>query len=85
MRENNTIKEEIIKVLDKHPEGLTFSGIARMLNVHRHTLTKYIYEMKGAGVVFVRDLGTLKLCYLKKRLPAEVREKELRKKIMKAS
>jgi len=75
MKQNNTIKEEIIKVLDKHPEGLTFSGIARILNVHRHTLTKYIYEMKGAGVVFVRDLGTLKLCYLRKRLLGEVKGK----------
>lgn len=85
MRENNTIKEEIIKVLNKHPEGLTFSGIARKLNVHRHTLTKYIFELKGSGIIFVRNLGTLKLCYIKKNLLAELKEKELREEIMKAS
>ena len=85
MKENDRIKEEIVKVLDEHPEGLTFSGIARKLNVHRHTLTKYIYEMKGAGIVFVRDLGTLKLCYLKKGLLGVTKRKELREEIMKAS
>ncbi|MDI6826326.1 MAG: HTH domain-containing protein [Candidatus Aenigmarchaeota archaeon] len=80
MRENEAIKEEIIKVLDKHPEGLTFAGIARELNVHRHTLTKYIYELKGSGIIFVRDLGTLKLCYLKKRFLSEAKRKNLRKR-----
>jgi len=47
------IKDNVFKTLSKHPEGLTFSQ-------------KYIYELKGEGTVSIRDLKTLKLCYLKK-------------------
>jgi hypothetical protein len=59
-------KEKIIKLLINHPEGLTFTQIAVEMRMHRHTVTKYIYELKGEDIVFVRDLKTLKLCYLKK-------------------
>jgi DNA-binding transcriptional regulator LsrR (DeoR family) len=60
------VKESIVRVLSKHPEGLTFNQIAVELGMHRHTVTKYIYELKGEGTIFVRDLKTLKLCYLKR-------------------
>ena len=59
-------KKRIVEVLSKHPEGLTFTQIAVEVGMHRHTVTKYIYELKGEGIIFVRDLRTLKLCYLKK-------------------
>ncbi len=61
------IKEKIIKLLINHPEGLTFSQIAQEVGMHRHTVTKYVYELKGEDIIFIRDLKTLKLCYLKKR------------------
>jgi len=60
------IKEEIIKILFKHPEGLTFTQIARDVGIHRNTITKYIYELKGEDKISIRDLKTLKLCYIKK-------------------
>ena len=60
------IKEKIVGVLSKHPEGLTFTQVAVEVGMHRHTVTKYIYELKGEGTISIRNLGTLKLCYLKK-------------------
>ena len=63
MARKNT-KEKIIKTLSKHPEGLTFAQISRDIGMHRNTVTKYIYELSGANIIQVRDLGTLKLCYL---------------------
>ena len=61
----NLIKKRIEQILSEHPEGLTFVDIAKQLGMHRHSATKYIYELKGSGIVLIRDLGTLKLCYLK--------------------
>jgi hypothetical protein len=61
------MKKKIIKVLSKHLEGLKITDVARAVGVNRHTVTNYLYEMKGAKTIFIRDLGTLKLCYLIKR------------------
>jgi len=66
------IKEKIIEVLSRHPEGLTFTQIAKEAGMHRHTVTKYVYELKGEGTILVRDLKTLKLCYLKKYFKGSV-------------
>lgn len=60
------IKKEILKVLGKHREGLTFTQIATAVGKHRHTVTKYIFALSGAGELYIRDMGTLKLCYLEK-------------------
>ncbi|MEM5872539.1 MAG: hypothetical protein QXD55_01625 [Candidatus Aenigmatarchaeota archaeon] len=56
----------IIEILKKHPEGLTIASIAKISGLHRHTSTKYIYELIGAGLILQRSVGSAKLCYLKK-------------------
>jgi len=55
----------IINTLRKHPDGLTLTSIAQLTGLHRHTATKYIYELKGAGIIIERDVGSAKLCHLK--------------------
>ena len=55
----------IINTLRKHPDGLTLTSIAELTGLHRHTATKYVYELKGAGIINERDVGSAKLCYLK--------------------
>ncbi|MCJ7816390.1 MAG: hypothetical protein MUP55_00905 [Candidatus Aenigmarchaeota archaeon] len=55
----------IINILRKHPDGLTLTSIAELTGLHRHTATKYVYELKGAGIINERDVGSAKLCYLK--------------------
>ncbi len=59
------IKERIIEILKKHPEGLTIIELSRILGVHRHTLTKYVYQLIGEGLIYQRKVGTAKLCYLR--------------------
>lgn len=66
----NKVREKIIKLLSKHPEGLTFAQISRQVGMHRNTVTKYIYELSGAGILKIRDLKTLKLCYIADRKAA---------------
>jgi predicted transcriptional regulator len=61
----NNFRDRIIKILIKHPEGLATTEIARILGSHRHTITKYIYQLVGEGVIYQRKVGTAKLCYLK--------------------
>jgi DNA-binding Lrp family transcriptional regulator len=60
------IKEKIIEILSKHPEGLTFTQIAKEVGMHRTNVAKYVYELKGNKIILIRDLKTLKLCYLRK-------------------
>jgi uncharacterized repeat protein (TIGR01451 family) len=69
----------IIGVLKKHPEGLTIASIARITGLHRHTATKYIHELIGAGAIIQRNIGVAKLCYLKKISKDE--EKKLLEKL----
>jgi len=65
MKKKNNVKERIIKVLKKHPEGLTTVEIAEEIGMSRHAVTKYIYQLLGEGLIFQREVGTAKLCYLK--------------------
>ncbi len=58
----------IINILRKNPDGLTLTSIAQLTGLHRHTATKYVYELKGAGVINERDVGSAKLCYLREGL-----------------
>lgn len=58
-------REQIIEVLKKHPEGLTITTISELTKLHRHTVTKYIYELRGADLIYERDIGPAKLCYIK--------------------
>ena len=62
---HNNYREVIIKLLKEHPEGLTTVDISRMLGSHRHTITKYIYQLVGEDLIHQRKVGSAKLCYLK--------------------
>ena len=65
MRDTNRVEEKIIETLREHPEGLTILNIAKLIRMHRHTATKYIYLLTGARAVYQREVGAAKLCYLK--------------------
>ena len=59
------IKEEIIRILESHPEGLTIQNLSDWIGVSRHTVIKYIFELKGSGVIYRRRVGSATLHYLK--------------------
>jgi predicted transcriptional regulator len=59
------VKEEIIRILKTHPEGLTVQALSDMIRVSRHTIIKYIFELKGSGIVYRRRVGSATLHYLK--------------------
>jgi len=62
------IKEEIIRILETHPEGLTVQTLSDRIGVSRHTIIKYIFELKGSGIIYRRRVGSATLHYLKSLL-----------------
>lgn len=66
MSENN-IREKIIALLKKHPEGLTIMEISEQLDISRVTIAKYVYGLTAAGNIRQRQVGPAKLCYLVKK------------------
>ena len=59
------IRNKIIKILRDHPEGLSLSEISKYSILNRQTATKYVYGLIGEGLVYQKNSGPSKLCYLK--------------------
>lgn len=59
------IKEDIINILKDHPEGLSARELSQIVGAHRHTVTKYILALEGAGLIYRRRVGSATLHYLK--------------------
>src|SRR3989344_1765841 len=63
----NEVKDRILIVLKKHPEGLTIIQIAKEVGMHRHSIVKYIYELTGEKKIIQRKIGPATLCYIYKK------------------
>jgi DNA-binding IclR family transcriptional regulator len=74
MIERKDLKQKIIEMLDEHNEGLSILEISELVGSHRHTVTKYIHELIGAGIIFQRDMGIVKLHYLASKFPEKERQ-----------
>ncbi len=67
MNGNGTkLKSGILTLLKKHPEGLSIQEVSSKLNIHRHTATRYISYLEGAGEIVVRKVGATNLIYTRK-------------------
>lgn len=62
------IKEEIIRILGTHPEGLTVQTLSNEIGVSRQTVIKYIFELKGSRIIYRRRVGSATLHYLRSLL-----------------
>ena len=76
--ENDTEKK-ILDVLSKHPEGITIIDISKKTNVHRNTISKYIFALSKTGIVKQRKVGVASLCYLEKKRKVKIGKKSLAK------
>jgi len=59
------VKHEIIRILETHPEGLTVQALSNKIGVSRQTIIKYVFELKGSGVIYRRRVGSATLHYLR--------------------
>ena len=81
---NNNIKKRIVSILRQNPEGLTMLKIAKMIGVHRNTIPRYLYELKGEEKVEIRRIGPAKLFYLNKGFIRRVNEQDILEKLRSA-
>lgn len=68
----NSIEEDIIKLLEKHPEGMKINDISISLKIPRQTISKYVYALKIAGFVDYREFGRSKICFLLRKMKRKV-------------
>lgn len=83
MEDKKEPKKIILRILKKHPEGLTIQKIAKLSGMSRITVTKYIHELIGEGRIHERKVGMARLLYLKERFLEIVKEEEVIKKLRK--
>jgi hypothetical protein len=74
-------KKKILAILEEHPEGIPILDIAKLIHLHRHTITKYVYELIDENKIYQRNLGPVKLHYLATRLIQPVKEKVILEKL----
>jgi predicted ArsR family transcriptional regulator len=59
-REEKT-KKLILETLQKNPDGLTISDVARILSIHYTTASKYLAVMEALEIVVRKDFGMAKV------------------------
>ena len=60
------LKEQLVDILSKHPEGLTIQELSKLTGAHRQTVRSYLQWLQGADIVYQRRIGAVTLNYLKK-------------------
>jgi len=56
-------KELVADILRKNTNGLTIVEIAGILNISRNTAAVALAELKGANLIWIREVGMAKLHY----------------------
>lgn len=59
------VRQRIISILRKNKNGLSITEIADEIGMNRRSVTKYIYQLLGEGLIYHRKIGSAKLCFLK--------------------
>ena len=83
MKNRNHVEERIVKTLREHPEGLPILEIAESVGMNRHTITKYVYALMATDIIYHREIGPAKLCYLRVNFVETTKGKEVLEKLKK--
>ena len=60
------IKQNIIGILSKNRNGLNIKQISEILQIHRHTVRKYVTKLIFEKIIVQRKIGIFKICFLKR-------------------
>lgn len=61
------IKQKTLEILKTNNQGVTIEDLSKSIGANRQTVTKYVLEMKGAGIITRRRAGSATLHYLNLR------------------
>ena len=62
--DKSKVEKSILDALKQHPYGLTISEMARVLNINRVTLSKYLDVLREKGLIDYRAVGRAKVWFL---------------------
>ena len=71
------LKQITLSILKSHPEGLTIHSLSNIMRMHRQTITKYLLELKGSGIVYRRKVGSATLHYLKEHYNGKIEKSDV--------
>lgn len=55
------VKDDILKLLQKHPEGLTITNVSNLLGINYMTVSKYLAVLEALGEIQHMRVGMAKL------------------------
>lgn len=58
----------VMELLNNQPRGLTIQDISDIVGLSRITVNLILAELKGEGLIEVREVGQSKIHYVKKSL-----------------
>lgn len=73
MIDKKNFGRRIEEILSKHFEGLSITEISEIIGCHRLTVAKYIDELVVSGIIYQRNLRTIKLHYLASKMSEKER------------
>ena len=60
-------KEQVLKILEKEPQGMTIQEITRVGKINRFNATMFIHELLGEGKIIERKIGAYRLFKVKNK------------------
>ena len=60
-------KQQVLKILEKEPQGLTIQEITRIGKINRFNATMFVHELLGEGKIMERKIGAYRLFKVKSK------------------
>lgn len=65
VRDYDRKKNRILGIIKDNPQGSSIKELSKKAELSRNTITKILAELKGERIINIREIGNVKLHYLK--------------------
>ncbi len=66
-----SVKTKVLEQLENNPGGMTLHTLVIKLNESYYIISNAVSELKGQGLIEVKEIGTAKFCELKEVIKNE--------------